>query len=63
MSYIMSASILPVWAGRVYEIIGLREWLLVKPAPTTAQIIQKRIYRTGYYSLLFRGLKLWGRGL
>jgi hypothetical protein len=31
---ITSGSILPVWAGRVYEIVGFRQLWLVKPAPT-----------------------------
>ena len=31
---ITSASILPVWAGRVYEIVCFRQLWLVKPAPT-----------------------------
>ena len=43
---IMSASILRLWAGRVYEIVGLSHRLLVKPAPTRSQIIQGRMNRT-----------------
>lgn len=35
-----SGSILRVWAGRVYEIVFFRQLLLVKPAPTIAQIIE-----------------------